>query len=115
MSLHLSSRDLDICCGIQQLHRHCQIGPALCFSYSHALLCHHLAEQTAPPQPQHPAQTLIAGSTYIPASCKALTTGLHSQTAVMTAVGPLFGLSRIQACRAGLLLAAGGEFAFVAL
>ena len=38
-----------------------------------------------------------------------------AQVAVMTAVGPLFGLSRIQALRAGLLLAAGGEFAFVAL
>ena len=33
----------------------------------------------------------------------------------MGAVGPLFGLSRIQSVRAGLLLAAGGEFAFVAL
>ena len=38
-----------------------------------------------------------------------------AQVAVMTALGPLFGLSRIQALRAGLLLAAGGEFAFVAL
>ena len=37
------------------------------------------------------------------------------QTAVMTAIGPLFGLSWVQAARAGLLLAAGGEFAFVAL
>ena len=37
------------------------------------------------------------------------------QVAVITALGPLFGLSRIQAARSGLLLAAGGEFAFVAL
>lgn len=36
------------------------------------------------------------------------------KTAVMTAVGPVFGLSRIAATRAGLLLAPGGEFAFVA-
>ena len=33
----------------------------------------------------------------------------------MTGVGHAFGLSRLQAARAGLLLAAGGEFAFVAL
>lgn len=33
----------------------------------------------------------------------------------MGAIGPLFGLSQIQSIRAGLLLAAGGEFAFVAL
>lgn len=31
----------------------------------------------------------------------------------MAAAGPLFGLSRLQSIRAGLLLAAGGEFAFV--
>jgi Kef-type K+ transport system membrane component KefB len=37
------------------------------------------------------------------------------QVAIVTAVGPFFGLSRIQSARAGLLLAAGGEFAFVAL
>ena len=37
------------------------------------------------------------------------------QVAVVAAVGPLFGLSRVQSVRAGLLLAAGGEFAFVAL
>ena len=35
------------------------------------------------------------------------------QTAVMTALGHAFGLSHLQAARAGLLLAAGGEFAFV--
>ena len=40
---------------------------------------------------------------------------LLAQVAVITALGPLFGLSRIQAARSGLLLAAGGEFAFVAL
>ena len=32
----------------------------------------------------------------------------------MAAVGPAFGISRLQSTRAGLLLAAGGEFAFVA-
>ena len=32
----------------------------------------------------------------------------------MAAIGPLFGLSHIASVRAGLLLAAGGEFAFVA-
>ena len=37
------------------------------------------------------------------------------QTAVMAGLGPLFGLTRMQAVRSGLLLAAGGEFAFVAL
>ena len=37
------------------------------------------------------------------------------QVAIITALGPLFGLSRVQAARSGLLLAAGGEFAFVAL
>lgn len=36
------------------------------------------------------------------------------QVGVMAAVGPVFGLSRVAAARAGLLLAAGGEFAFVA-
>ena len=35
------------------------------------------------------------------------------QTGVMAAVGKAFGLSLLQATRAGLLLAAGGEFAFV--
>ena len=51
------------------------------------------------------------------ASCRTPSWGFAApaQVAVMTAVGPLFGLSRIQALRAGLLLAAGGEFAFVAL
>lgn len=38
-----------------------------------------------------------------------------AQTAVMAGLGPLFGLTRMQAARSGLLLAAGGEFAFVAL
>ena len=37
------------------------------------------------------------------------------QVAIMTGIAPLFGLSRLQGLRAGLLLAAGGEFAFVAL
>ncbi len=37
------------------------------------------------------------------------------QVALMGGVGAMFGLSRLQAVRAGLLLAAGGEFAFVAL
>ncbi len=32
----------------------------------------------------------------------------------MAAVGPMFGISRMQSIRAGMLLAAGGEFAFVA-
>ena len=40
---------------------------------------------------------------------------LAAQTAVMAGLGPLFGLTRMQAVRSGLLLAAGGEFAFVAL
>ena len=40
---------------------------------------------------------------------------LAAQTAVMAGLGPLFGLTRMQAARSGLLLAAGGEFAFVAL
>lgn len=35
------------------------------------------------------------------------------QTAVMAAIGGVFGLSKLQSVRAGLLLAAGGEFAFV--
>eukprot|EP00884_Botryococcus_braunii_P005201 jgi/Botrbrau1/14682/Bobra.0108s0039.1 len=39
---------------------------------------------------------------------------LVGKVGVMTAVGPIFGVSRISAARAGLLLAAGGEFAFVA-
>ena len=39
---------------------------------------------------------------------------LAGKAAVMAAVGPLFGLSRLVAARAGLLLASGGEFAFVA-
>jgi Kef-type K+ transport system membrane component KefB len=32
----------------------------------------------------------------------------------MAAVGPMFGITRMQSIRAGMLLAAGGEFAFVA-
>lgn len=32
----------------------------------------------------------------------------------MAGLGPLFGISWVQSVRAGLLLAAGGEFAFVA-
>ena len=35
------------------------------------------------------------------------------QTAVMAGIGGAFGLSKLQSVRAGLLLAAGGEFAFV--
>lgn len=49
-------------------------------------------------------------------SISELITGLLiAQTLVMTGIAPAFGLSRIQGARAGLLLAAGGEFAFVAL
>ena len=40
---------------------------------------------------------------------------ITGKVALMTAVGSAFGLSLLQAARAGLLLAAGGEFAFVAL
>uniref|UniRef100_A0A061RBT4 K(+) efflux antiporter chloroplastic-like n=1 Tax=Tetraselmis sp. GSL018 TaxID=582737 RepID=A0A061RBT4_9CHLO len=36
------------------------------------------------------------------------------KTLLMTAVGPVFGLTRVAAARAGFLLAPGGEFAFVA-
>ena len=36
------------------------------------------------------------------------------QVGVMAAVGPMFGITRMQSIRAGMLLAAGGEFAFVA-
>lgn len=39
---------------------------------------------------------------------------LVGKTAVMAAVGRMFGLSTLQAVRAGLLLSSGGEFAFVA-
>ena len=38
----------------------------------------------------------------------------HTQVGVMAAVGPMFGITRMQSIRAGMLLAAGGEFAFVA-
>lgn len=41
-------------------------------------------------------------------------TSPYAQVAVMAAVGPLFGLSRLASIRTGLLLAPGGEFAFVA-
>ena len=34
--------------------------------------------------------------------------------AVVAGLGPLFGMTWVQSVRAGLLLAAGGEFAFVA-
>lgn len=40
---------------------------------------------------------------------------LGGKAAIMVALGPLFGLSRLQSLRAGLYLAPGGEFAFVAL
>ena len=43
------------------------------------------------------------------------TDGLLLQTAILAAIAPFYGLSKVQAARAGLLLAAGGEFAFVAL
>lgn len=36
------------------------------------------------------------------------------QVAVLAGVGPMFGMSHMQSIRSGLLLAAGGEFAFVA-
>ncbi|GMH32902.1 hypothetical protein BSKO_00736 [Bryopsis sp. KO-2023] len=39
---------------------------------------------------------------------------LVGKVAVLAAVGPMFGLSQITSIRAGMLLAAGGEFAFVA-
>ena len=39
---------------------------------------------------------------------------LSGKVAVMAAIGPLFGISRLTALRSGLLLAPGGEFAFVA-
>ncbi|KAK9834871.1 hypothetical protein WJX81_005409 [Elliptochloris bilobata] len=39
---------------------------------------------------------------------------LIGKAPVMAGLGPLFGLTRMQAVRSGLLLAAGGEFAFVA-
>ncbi len=44
----------------------------------------------------------------------AITVLIVGKVAVMGAVGPLFGLSRLAAVRSGLLLAPGGEFAFVA-
>ena len=39
---------------------------------------------------------------------------LIGKTAIVAAIGPLFGLSMVTAVRSGLLLASGGEFAFVA-
>ncbi len=36
------------------------------------------------------------------------------KVAVVAGLGPLFGITWVQSVRAGLLLAAGGEFAFVA-
>ena len=38
---------------------------------------------------------------------------LVGKVAVMAAIGPLFGVTRLTALRSGLLLAPGGEFAFV--
>lgn len=40
---------------------------------------------------------------------------LVGKTAIMAAIGPLFGVSRLSAVRSGLYLAPGGEFAFVVL
>ena len=46
----------------------------------------------------------------------ALTAGLIAFKAIITTLlGPLFGLSRSDSVRTGLLLAGGGEFAFVVL
>ena len=39
---------------------------------------------------------------------------LGAQVAVVAGLGPMFGITWVQSVRAGLLLAAGGEFAFVA-
>jgi Kef-type K+ transport system membrane component KefB len=39
---------------------------------------------------------------------------IAGKVAVMMACGPMFGLSQLASTRAGLLLAPGGEFAFVA-
>jgi len=39
---------------------------------------------------------------------------IAGKLAVMAAIGPMFGLSKLASLRAGLLLAPGGEFAFVA-
>lgn len=39
---------------------------------------------------------------------------LVGKVAILAAVGPLFGVSQLTSIRAGMLLAAGGEFAFVA-
>ncbi|KAK9862380.1 hypothetical protein WJX84_007986 [Apatococcus fuscideae] len=48
-------------------------------------------------------QTVLLGITIL----------IVGKTAVMAAIGGAFGLSKLQSVRAGLLLAAGGEFAFV--
>jgi len=39
---------------------------------------------------------------------------LTGKVAVMAAISPLFGISRLTALRSGLMLAPGGEFTFVA-
>ncbi|KAG2422408.1 hypothetical protein HXX76_016053 [Chlamydomonas incerta] len=44
----------------------------------------------------------------------AITILIVGKVAVMAAIGPLFGVPRLAAIRSGLLLAPGGEFAFVA-
>lgn len=49
-----------------------------------------------------------------PIILSALSLLLVGKTALVTLVGRLFGLSTVAAVRAGLLLAPGGEFAFVA-
>jgi Kef-type K+ transport system membrane component KefB len=43
----------------------------------------------------------------------ALSMLILGKVAIMTVVGQAFGLSMVQSLRAGLLLAPGGEFAFV--
>ena len=44
----------------------------------------------------------------------AMTLLIVGKVAVVAGLGPLFGITWVQSVRAGLLLAAGGEFAFVA-
>eukprot|EP00891_Asterochloris_glomerata_P009258 jgi/Astpho2/9258/Aster-06836 len=56
---------------------------------------------------------LIVGKASPGSYCSPYLLSACVQTAVMTALGHAFGLSHLQAARAGLLLAAGGEFAFV--
>lgn len=48
------------------------------------------------------------------AVCIQLVSLLIGKIAIMAAIGPLFGISRLTSFRSGLLLAPGGEFAFVA-